>query len=81
MDTGDLGLLPEGVPRILFVYRSFAFGIHNHRSDRAFSRSPTGGPEAIERALSRLSGHALDAYNRVVSCITGEVCKEVMTLL
>ena len=37
-----------------------------------------GGPEAIEVALTRMRGHASYAYNRVISCITGDICKEVI---
>ena len=37
-----------------------------------------GGPEAIERALRRLRGNAWYAYNSVVSCVTGHICKEVI---
>ena len=59
------------------VCMSFVKGIHNHISD-ALSRSPVGGPEGIERTLRRLRGHASYAYNRVVSCVTGDICKEVI---
>ena len=37
-----------------------------------------GGPEAIERALRRLREHASYAYNRVISNISGDICKEVI---
>ena len=37
-----------------------------------------GGLEVIEGALRRMRGHASYAYNRVISCITGEICKEVI---
>ena len=56
---------------------SFVKGVHNHISD-ALSRSLVGGPEAIEVALTRMRGHASYAYNRVISCITGDICKEVI---
>ena len=56
---------------------SFVKGIHNHISD-ALSRSPVGGAEEVERVLRRLRGHASYAYNRVVSCIKGDICKEVI---
>ena len=59
------------------VCMSFVKGIHNHISD-ALSRSPVGGPEGIERTLRRLRGHASYANNRVVSCVTGHICKEVI---
>ena len=52
-------------------------GIHNHISD-ALSRSPVGGAEQVEAVLRRLRGHASYAYNRVVSCIKGDICKEVI---
>ena len=56
---------------------SFVKGVHNHISD-ALSRSPVGGAEEVERVLRRLRGHASYAYNRVVSCIKGDICKEVI---
>ena len=56
---------------------SFVKGIHNHISD-ALSRTPMGGPEGIKRTLRRLRGHASYAYNRVVSCVKGDICKEVI---
>ena len=56
---------------------SFVKGIHNHISD-ALSRSPVGGAERVEAILRRLRGHASYAYNRVVSCIKGDICKEVI---
>ena len=56
---------------------SFVKGIHNHISD-ALSRTPMGGPEGIKRTLRRLRGHASNAYNRVVSCVKGDICKEVI---
>ena len=37
-----------------------------------------GGPEIIERTLRSLGGHASFAYNRVVSCVKGDICKEVI---
>ena len=37
-----------------------------------------GGPEAIERALRRIRRHASYAYNRVISNISGDICKEVI---
>ena len=37
-----------------------------------------GGPEAIEGALRRMRGHASYAYNRVISNISGDICKEVI---
>jgi hypothetical protein len=52
-------------------------GIHNHISD-ALSRSPVGGAERVEAVLGRFRGQASYAYNRVVSCIKGDVCKEVI---
>ena len=56
---------------------SFVKGCHNKISD-ALSRAPVGGPEAIERALRRMRGHALYAYNMVISNISWEICKEVI---
>ena len=56
---------------------SFVKGVHNHVSD-ALSRSPVGGAELVEGVLRKLRGHASYAYNRVVSCITGDICKEVI---
>ena len=56
---------------------SFAKAIHNHISDE-LSRSLVGGPESIERILRRLRGHASYAYNRVVSCVTGDIYKEMI---
>ena len=56
---------------------SFVKGVHNHISD-ALSRSPVGGAEQVEAILRRLRGHASYAYNRVVSCIKGDNCKEVI---
>ena len=56
---------------------SFVKGVHNHVSD-ALSRSPVGGAELVEAVLRKLRGHASYAYNRVVSCIKGDVCKEVI---
>ena len=32
----------------------------------------------MERVLRRLRGHASYAYNRVVSCIKGDICREVI---
>ena len=37
-----------------------------------------GGPEAIEGALRRMRGHASYAYNRVISNISGDICKDVI---
>ena len=54
------------------VCMSFVRGIHNHISD-ALSRSPVGGSEGVERVLRRLSEHTSDAYNMVVTSVTGEV--------
>ena len=54
------------------VCMPFVKGIHNHISD-ALSRSPVGGPEGIDRVLRRLRGHASYAYNRVVTCVTGDI--------
>ena len=59
------------------VCMSFVNGIHNDISD-SLSRSTVGGPESIERTLRRLRGHASYAYNRVVSCVKGDICKEVI---
>ena len=56
---------------------SFVKGVHNHISDD-LSRSPVGGAEEVERVLRRLRGHASYAYNRVISCIKGDICKEVV---
>ena len=56
---------------------SFVKGVHNHIS-KALSRSPVGGAEEVERVLRRLRGHASCAYNRVVSCVKGDICKEVI---
>ena len=56
---------------------SFVKGIHNDISD-TLSRSQVGGPEIIERTLRSLGGHASFAYNRVVSCVKGDICKEVI---
>jgi hypothetical protein len=56
---------------------SFVKGIHNHISDTLL-RSPVGGAEGVERVLRRLRGHASYEYNRVVSCITGDICREVI---
>ena len=36
------------------------------------------GSEEVERVLGRLRGHALYAYNRMVSCVTGDICREVI---
>ena len=55
----------------------FVKGFHNHISD-ALSRSPVGGTEGVERVLRRLRGHASYAYNRVVSCVKGDICREVI---
>ena len=55
----------------------FVKGVHNHISD-ALSRSPVGGAERVEAILRKLRGHASYAYNRVVSCIKGDICKEVI---
>ena len=44
----------------------------------ALSRVPVGGPEVIEGALRRMRGHASYAYNSVICCITGDICKEVI---
>ena len=59
------------------VCLSFVKGIHNHISD-ALLRSAVGGPEGIERVLRRLRGHASYAYKRVITCVTGDICKEVI---
>ena len=56
---------------------SFVKGVHNHISD-TLSRSPVGGSEGAERVLKRLRGHASYAYNRVVSSVTGDICREVI---
>ena len=37
-----------------------------------------GGPDAIEMALRRIRGHASLLYNRVISNISGDICKEVI---
>ena len=55
----------------------FVRGCHNNISD-ALSRALVGGPEAIKRAQRGLRGHASYAYNRVMPCITGDICKEVI---
>ena len=34
--------------------------------------------EGIERALRRLRGHVSYAYNNVVSCVKGDICREVV---
>ena len=52
-------------------------GVHNHISD-ALSRSPVGRAEGVERVLRRLRWHASYAYNRVVSCVKGNICREVI---
>ena len=59
------------------VIMSFVKDVHNHISD-ALLRSAVGGVEEVERVLRRLRGHASYAYNRVVSCIKGDVCREVI---
>ena len=56
---------------------SFVKGVHNHISD-VLLRSPVGGSEGVERVLNRLRGHASYAYNRVVSCVKGDICREVI---
>ena len=56
---------------------SFVPGIHNKISN-ALSRAPVVGPEGTERVLSNLRGHASYAYNRIVSCITGDISQEVI---
>ena len=56
---------------------SFVKGVHNHISD-TLSRSPVGGSGGVERVLRRLRGHASYIYNRVVSCVTGDICREVI---
>ena len=56
---------------------SFVKGVHNHISDM-LSRSPVGGSGGVERVLRRLRGHASYIYNRVVSCVTGDICREVI---
>ena len=67
----------EGNKSLQCLHVFFVKGIHNHISDTLL-RSPVGGPEAIERALRRLRGNAWYAYNSVVSCVTGHICKEVI---
>ena len=52
-------------------------GVHNHIND-ALSRSPVGGAEGVERVLRRLRGHASYACNRVVSCVKGDIFREVV---
>ena len=37
-----------------------------------------GGSGGVERVLRRLKGHTSHAYNRVVSCVTGDICREVI---
>ena len=59
------------------VCMSYVQGIHNHISDALLS-SPVGGPEGIDRVLRRLRGHASYVQNRVVTCVTGDICKEVI---
>ena len=59
------------------VTKSFVKGAHNLISDTLL-RSPVGGAEQVEAVLRRLRGHASYAYNRVVSCIKGDICKEVI---
>ena len=59
------------------VCMSFVKGIHNQISDK-LSRSPVGGPKGIERVLRRLRGHTSYAYNMMVLCVTGDICKEVI---
>ena len=44
----------------------------------ALSRAPVGGPEAIEGSLRRMRGHASYAYNRNISNITRDICKEMI---
>ena len=56
---------------------SFVKGASNHISD-ALLRSPVGGSEGIDRILRTLRGHASYAYNRVISCVTGDICTEVL---
>ena len=56
---------------------SFVKGVDNHISD-ALSRSPVGRAEGVERVLRRLRWHASYAYNRVVSCVKGNICREVI---
>ena len=67
----------EAIQAFYNVCISFVKGIHNHISG-ALSRSPVGGSEGIERALPRLRGHASYAYNRVVTCVIGDIYKEVI---
>ena len=59
------------------VTLSFVKGAHNLISD-ALLRSPVGGAEQVEAVLRRLRGHLTYSYNRVVSCIKGDICKEVI---
>ena len=56
---------------------SFVKGIHNYNS-HTLSRSPVRGPKGIDRVLSGLRGHASYAYNRVVTCVRGDICREVI---
>ena len=37
-----------------------------------------GGSEGVKRILRRMRGHASYAYNRIVSCVKGDICKEVI---
>ena len=37
-----------------------------------------GGLKPIEGALRKIKGQASYAYNRVISCITRDICKEVI---
>ena len=59
------------------VCMSFVKGIHNHISN-ALLRSLVGGPEGIDRVLRRLRDHASYAYNRMVICVRGDICKELI---
>ena len=51
--------------------------IHNWIS-HALSTAPLGGPKVIERVLNTLRGHALFAYNRIVSSVGWYISPKVI---
>ena len=56
---------------------SFVKGVQHQHQQLSFEII-VGGPGGIERVLRRLRGHSSYAYNRVVTCVTGDICKEVI---